>query len=104
MWSGGVQFADERVGEFDTQLVEHTYQSLANNSGMTLHVRKVRRPLKCHFSPEETRLAPRQRALPSPCSHKEREADIEAAVVMDRRVEVLGGDFRCRGLCCESGF
>ena len=38
-----VQFADERVGEFDTQLVEHTYQSLANNSGMTLHVRKVGR-------------------------------------------------------------
>jgi hypothetical protein len=36
-----VDFADERVGEFDTQLVEHTYQSLANNSGMTLHVRKV---------------------------------------------------------------
>ena len=38
-----MQFADERVGEFDTQLVEHTYQSLANNSGMTLHVRKVGR-------------------------------------------------------------
>jgi len=32
-------FADERIGPYDTQLVEHTYQSLANNSGMTLHIR-----------------------------------------------------------------
>merc|ERR1712216_931898 len=34
-------FEDERVGEYDTQLVEHTYQSLANNSGMTLHIRRL---------------------------------------------------------------
>eukprot|EP00240_Pyramimonas_obovata_P004580 CAMPEP_0118927640 /NCGR_PEP_ID=MMETSP1169-20130426/5067_1 /TAXON_ID=36882 /ORGANISM="Pyramimonas obovata, Strain CCMP722" /LENGTH=398 /DNA_ID=CAMNT_0006869447 /DNA_START=252 /DNA_END=1448 /DNA_ORIENTATION=+ len=34
-------FPDERVGDYDTQLVEHTYQSLANNSGMTLHIRQL---------------------------------------------------------------
>ena len=28
-----------RIGTFDTQLVEHFFQSLANTSGMTLHIR-----------------------------------------------------------------
>jgi imidazoleglycerol-phosphate dehydratase len=29
----------DRIGTFDTQLVEHFYQSWANTSGTTLHVR-----------------------------------------------------------------
>ncbi|KAL2463918.1 Imidazoleglycerol-phosphate dehydratase 1 [Forsythia ovata] len=31
----------ERVGTYDTQLVEHFFQSLANTSGMTLHIRQL---------------------------------------------------------------
>lgn len=31
----------DRVGRYDTQLVEHFFQSLANNSGMTLHIRQL---------------------------------------------------------------
>lgn len=31
-----------RVGKYDTQLVEHFFQSLANTSGMTLHILQVR--------------------------------------------------------------
>ena len=31
----------QRVGTYDTQLVEHFFSSLASTSGMTLHVRKL---------------------------------------------------------------
>ncbi|XP_054807907.1 imidazoleglycerol-phosphate dehydratase, chloroplastic-like isoform X1 [Prosopis cineraria] len=31
----------QRVGTYDTQLVEHFFQSLANTSGMTLHIRQL---------------------------------------------------------------
>jgi imidazoleglycerol-phosphate dehydratase len=31
----------ERIGTYDTQLVEHFFQSLVNTSGMTLHVRQL---------------------------------------------------------------
>lgn len=31
----------QRVGTYDTQLVEHFFQSLVNTSGMTLHVRQL---------------------------------------------------------------
>lgn len=31
----------ERIGNYDTQLVEHFFQSLVNTSGMTLHIRQV---------------------------------------------------------------
>lgn len=31
----------ERIGTFDTQMVEHFFQSLANTAGMTLHIRKL---------------------------------------------------------------
>ena len=31
----------ERIGSFDTQLVEHFFQSLANTGGITLHIRKL---------------------------------------------------------------
>ena len=34
----------ERIGTFDTQLVEHFFQSLANTSGMTLHIRSATDP------------------------------------------------------------
>lgn len=37
----GLDIPTARVGTYDTQLVEHFYQSLANNSGMTLHVRQL---------------------------------------------------------------
>ena len=30
-----------RIGTFDTQLVEHFFQSLVNTCGMTLHVRQL---------------------------------------------------------------
>ncbi|MED6187723.1 imidazoleglycerol-phosphate dehydratase [Stylosanthes scabra] len=33
----------QRVGTYDTQLVEHFFQSLVNTSGMTLHIRQVLR-------------------------------------------------------------
>ena len=33
-----------RIGTFDTQLVEHFFQSLANTSGMTLHIRRAPLP------------------------------------------------------------
>lgn len=31
----------ERVGTYDTQLVEHFFQSIVNTSGMTLHIRQL---------------------------------------------------------------
>ncbi|XP_002967461.2 imidazoleglycerol-phosphate dehydratase [Selaginella moellendorffii] len=31
----------QRVGQYDTQLVEHFFQSLCNTSGMTLHIRQL---------------------------------------------------------------
>ena len=31
----------ERIGRYETQLVEHFFQSLANTSGMTLHIRQL---------------------------------------------------------------
>lgn len=31
----------ERIGNYDTQLVEHFFQSLVNTSGMTLHIRQL---------------------------------------------------------------
>lgn len=37
----GLDIPTARVGTYDTQLVEHFFQSLANNSGMTLHVRQL---------------------------------------------------------------
>ncbi|KAK8941016.1 hypothetical protein KSP39_PZI010079 [Platanthera zijinensis] len=35
-----LQIPTERVGTYDTQLVEHFFQSLANTSGMTLHIQQ----------------------------------------------------------------
>ena len=31
----------ERIGKYETQLVEHFFQSLANTAGMTLHIRQL---------------------------------------------------------------
>lgn len=31
----------ERIGTYETQLVEHFFQSLANTAGMTLHIRQL---------------------------------------------------------------
>lgn len=36
-----VDIPTQRVGNFDTQLVEHFFSSVAATSGMTLHVRKL---------------------------------------------------------------
>ncbi|KAH0637125.1 hypothetical protein KY285_037807 [Solanum tuberosum] len=36
-----VQIPTQRVGTYDTQLVEHFFQSLVNTSGMTLHIRQL---------------------------------------------------------------
>jgi imidazoleglycerol phosphate dehydratase HisB len=37
--SFNLEIPTERIGTFDTQLVEHFFQSLVNTSGMTLHIR-----------------------------------------------------------------
>ena len=37
----GLEIPTERIGRFETQLVEHFFQSLANTSGMTLHLRQL---------------------------------------------------------------
>ncbi|XP_050220073.1 uncharacterized protein LOC126670403 [Mercurialis annua] len=39
--SYGLEIPTERVGTYDTQLVEHFFQSLVNTSGMTLHIRQL---------------------------------------------------------------
>ena len=31
----------ERIGTYDTQLVEHFFQSMVNTSGMTLHIKQL---------------------------------------------------------------
>ncbi|KAI4373949.1 hypothetical protein MLD38_012006 [Melastoma candidum] len=36
-----LQLPTQRVGTYDTQLVEHFFQSLVNTSGMTLHIRQL---------------------------------------------------------------
>ncbi|KAG2727561.1 hypothetical protein I3843_01G157000 [Carya illinoinensis] len=36
-----LQIPTQRVGAYDTQLVEHFFQSLVNTSGMTLHIRQL---------------------------------------------------------------
>ncbi|XP_022138837.1 imidazoleglycerol-phosphate dehydratase-like [Momordica charantia] len=36
-----LEIPTERVGTYDTQLVEHFFQSLVNTSGMTLHIRQL---------------------------------------------------------------
>uniref|UniRef100_A0A1J3CVI8 imidazoleglycerol-phosphate dehydratase n=1 Tax=Noccaea caerulescens TaxID=107243 RepID=A0A1J3CVI8_NOCCA len=36
-----LEIPTQRVGTYDTQLVEHFFQSLVNTSGMTLHVRQL---------------------------------------------------------------
>ena len=40
-----VETPTDRIGTYDTQLVEHFFQSVANTSGMTLHIRHV--PASC---------------------------------------------------------
>lgn len=36
-----LEIPTDRVGNYDTQLVEHFFQSMANTSGMTLHIRQL---------------------------------------------------------------
>ncbi|KAK9904664.1 hypothetical protein WJX75_000023 [Coccomyxa subellipsoidea] len=36
-----LQIPTERIGNYDTQLVEHFFQSVVNTSGMTLHIRQL---------------------------------------------------------------
>ncbi|CAF2099291.1 unnamed protein product [Brassica napus] len=36
-----LEILTQRVGNYDTQLVEHFFQSLVNTSGMTLHIRQL---------------------------------------------------------------
>ncbi|KAJ1387834.1 Tetratricopeptide-like helical domain superfamily [Sesbania bispinosa] len=39
--SYNLEIPTQRVGTYDTQLVEHFFQSLVNTSGMTLHIRQL---------------------------------------------------------------
>ena len=48
--SCNLQTPTDRIGSYDTQLVEHFFQSLVNTSGMTLHIRQV-----CVYSAAEKR-------------------------------------------------
>ena len=41
-----VETPTDRIGTYDTQLLEHFFQSVANTSGMTLHIRHV--PASCN--------------------------------------------------------
>ncbi|KAJ8543233.1 hypothetical protein K7X08_005756 [Anisodus acutangulus] len=41
IWVMIYKYLLKRVGTYDTQLVEHFFQSLANTSGMTLHIRQL---------------------------------------------------------------
>ena len=36
-----VNIPTQRIGTYDTQLAEHFFQSMANTSGMTLHIRQL---------------------------------------------------------------
>eukprot|EP00892_Ulva_mutabilis_P008044 jgi/Ulvmu1/5611/UM023_0149.1 len=36
-----LEIPTERIGTFDTQMVEHFFQSMVNTSGMTLHIRQL---------------------------------------------------------------
>lgn len=36
-----LEFPTEHIGKYETQLVEHFFQSVVNTSGMTLHIRQV---------------------------------------------------------------
>jgi len=36
-----LEIPTDRIGNYDTQLVEHFFQSMANTSGMTLHIRQL---------------------------------------------------------------
>ncbi|GAB4818011.1 hypothetical protein N2152v2_005057 [Parachlorella kessleri] len=36
-----LQIPTERIGSYETQLVEHFFQSMVNTSGMTLHIRQL---------------------------------------------------------------
>jgi len=36
-----LQLPTDHIGKYETQLVEHFFQSLANTSGMTLHIRQL---------------------------------------------------------------
>mmetsp|Transcript_5839 Transcript_5839/g.14789 ORF Transcript_5839/g.14789 Transcript_5839/m.14789 type:complete len:260 (+) Transcript_5839:84-863(+) len=39
--SCGLDIPTERVGTYDTQLVQHFFESMSNTSGMTLHIRQL---------------------------------------------------------------
>jgi imidazoleglycerol-phosphate dehydratase len=48
--SSNLEIPTQRVGNYDTQLVEHFFQSLANTSGMTLHICQVPNPPSAFYS------------------------------------------------------
>jgi len=43
-----VPFKTEKIGNFDTQLVHEFWQGFAQNAGMTLHIKLIRRKLASH--------------------------------------------------------
>lgn len=62
----------ERIGSYETQLVEHFFQSLANTSGMTLHIRQLAGKNSHHIV--EATFKAFARALRQACEHDERRA------------------------------
>lgn len=60
----------DRIGTYDTQLLEHFFQSLANTSGMTLHIRSLH---ALHMAQSSAFLECQMviPALLSACAHRE---------------------------------
>lgn len=67
----------ERIGNFDTQLVEHFFQSLVNTSGMTLHIRQLAGRNSHHIV--EATFKAFARALRKACETDERRAGTVAS-------------------------
>lgn len=67
-----LQFNTERIGSYDTQLVEHFFQSMVNTSGMTLHIRQLAGKNSHHIV--EATFKAFARALRRATEHDERRA------------------------------
>lgn len=67
-----LEIPTERIGNYDTQLVEHFFQSMVNTSGMTLHIRQLAGKNSHHIV--EATFKAFARALRQACEHDARRA------------------------------
>ena len=68
--SCGLEIPAARIGTFDTEMVPHFFESLANTSGMTLHIRQLSGKNSHHIV--EATFKAFARALRQACSYDER--------------------------------